>query len=364
MAKFAVGKNAYGICDRTGLRYKLNEMRVEWNGLKVGRDVWEPKHPQLEPRRKVVDAQALRNPRPDNAEGASTQLLPVNPFFVEPTGTYSLTTIRVYHPAHGKTTGDTVVFNNAVGLKDISATFINRSEGHVVTVVDADHYTFTDVSRVNAASVALGLAEAPFADPLYDQKLLAMFDTRNIDGRKIGDITNSGSVTSDDATIMSNYANGIEITAEQKTYIETVMFPYFVTFSETQPDYKLYWWDMARIANDVDRAISPSQVDARALWVVRPVPNSIEPTRVVGHIYFGGAPNGVSFADSGSWRRLETYAVPAYVIPSQNYLDEMYTYYTESLDYMTQNIATYGSFLYKQIPESVFGGGSRVTVGA
>lgn len=363
MSKFAVGKNAYGICDRTGLRYKLNEMRVEWNGLKVGRDVWEPKHPQLEPRRKVVDAQALRNPRPDNAEGASTQLLPVNPFFIEPSGAYSLTTIRVYHPAHGKTTGDTVVFNNAVGMSGISAAFINRSEGHVVTVVDGDHYTFTDVSRINASSVALGLTETPFATPLNDQKLLEMFDTRNIDGRKIGDITDSGSVTSEDATVMSNYANGIEITSAQKTYIETVMFPYFVTFSETQPDYKLYWWDMQRIANDVDRAQSFSQTDARALWLVT-VPNSIVPTRVVGHIYFGGAPQSVSFADVGSWRTLETFALPAYSIPSQNYLDEMYTFYTESLDYMTQNIESYGSFLHKQIPESVFGGGSRVTVGA
>ena len=364
MAKFAVGKHAYGICDRSGFRYKLNEMRKEWNGLLVGRDMWEAKHPQLEPRRKVSDAQALRQPRPDTVEGPSSQMLPVNPFFIEPSGIYSLTTIRVYHPAHGKTTGDTVVFNNAVGIGALSAAFINRSEGHVVTVVDEDHYTFTDFTRINASSVALGLAETPFATPLYDQKLLEMFDTRNIDGRKIGDITDSGSVTSEDATVMSNYANGIEITSAQKTYIETVMFPYFVTVSETQPDYKVYWWDMQRIADDVDLAAFPSLLpDAQALWLAT-VPNSIEPTRCVGHIYFGGDPSTVSFADVGAWRTVERFALPAFSIPSQNYLDEMYTWYTESLDYMTQNIELYGSFLYKQIPESVFGGGSRVTVGA
>ena len=64
MAKFAVGKNAYGISDRSGFRYKLNEMKREWNGLLVGKDEWEPKQPQLEPRRSITDPQALRNPRP------------------------------------------------------------------------------------------------------------------------------------------------------------------------------------------------------------------------------------------------------------------------------------------------------------
>lgn len=68
MPKFAVGQHAWGISDRSGFRYRLNEMRVEWNGLKVGPDEFEPKHPQLEPRRKVIDGQALRKPRPDVAE--------------------------------------------------------------------------------------------------------------------------------------------------------------------------------------------------------------------------------------------------------------------------------------------------------
>ena len=38
MGKFAVGKNAYGISDRSGFRYKLNEMKREWNGFLVGKD--------------------------------------------------------------------------------------------------------------------------------------------------------------------------------------------------------------------------------------------------------------------------------------------------------------------------------------
>ena len=65
MARFAVGKDAYGISDRSGFRYRLRNMRKEWNGLLVGEDEYEEKHPQLEPRRVVADLQALRDPRPD-----------------------------------------------------------------------------------------------------------------------------------------------------------------------------------------------------------------------------------------------------------------------------------------------------------
>ncbi len=65
MANYASGKDAYGVSDRSGFRYRLRDMKVEWNGLKVGYDEYESKHPQLDPRRKVIDPQALRDPRPD-----------------------------------------------------------------------------------------------------------------------------------------------------------------------------------------------------------------------------------------------------------------------------------------------------------
>lgn len=144
MAKFAVGKHAYGICDRSGFRYKLNEMRKEWNGSLVGRDMWEAKHPQLEPRRKVSDAQALRQPRPDTAEGASTQLLPANPF----NRTFAVTVLNnvwqyadVTHFGHGKSQGDYVFFSNAVGFANLTKETLNRSMGHLVLhVYDENTY--------------------------------------------------------------------------------------------------------------------------------------------------------------------------------------------------------------------------------
>ena len=65
---YASGKNAWGISDRSGRRYRLREMKVEWTGAKVGPDEFEPKHPQLYPPKAYPDPQALRNPRPDTKE--------------------------------------------------------------------------------------------------------------------------------------------------------------------------------------------------------------------------------------------------------------------------------------------------------
>ena len=64
MAKYASGKNAYAISDRSGFRYRYKDMRKEWNGALVGKDEYEPKQPQLGPFCKVSDPQALKDARP------------------------------------------------------------------------------------------------------------------------------------------------------------------------------------------------------------------------------------------------------------------------------------------------------------
>tara|TARA_R100001377_G_scaffold23417_2_gene12630 strand:- start:1554 stop:1880 length:327 start_codon:yes stop_codon:yes gene_type:complete len=64
MSKYAGGKNAYAISDRSGFRYDYRDMRKEWNGLFVGKDEFEAKQPQLGPFRTVSDPQALKNARP------------------------------------------------------------------------------------------------------------------------------------------------------------------------------------------------------------------------------------------------------------------------------------------------------------
>ena len=75
---FASGKYSYGICDITGFRYKLKDMRKTWDGLLVGPDQWSPKHPQLMPRRSTQDPQAVKDARPDKADDNSRFLVYTN----------------------------------------------------------------------------------------------------------------------------------------------------------------------------------------------------------------------------------------------------------------------------------------------
>jgi hypothetical protein len=64
---FASNKNAYGICDISDFRYRLRDMKKTWDGFLVGPDQWSPKEPQLMRKPTPVDPQALKDPRPDQA---------------------------------------------------------------------------------------------------------------------------------------------------------------------------------------------------------------------------------------------------------------------------------------------------------
>ena len=140
MSKFASNKNAYGICDISGFRYKLKEMRMTWDGLMVGPDQFDPKHPQLDRRPVVLDAQALKNARPDRTETAVPHLLKTDSF---KTGTAGTSAITVTEEAHGRSSSDTVRFYDVAGFDGITPTNVNRTAGYTITKVDADTYTFT-----------------------------------------------------------------------------------------------------------------------------------------------------------------------------------------------------------------------------
>lgn len=65
---YASGKHAYGICDLTGFRYKLKDMKKTWDGLLVGPDQFDAKHPQLMPRPAPKDPQSLKDARPQEKD--------------------------------------------------------------------------------------------------------------------------------------------------------------------------------------------------------------------------------------------------------------------------------------------------------
>jgi len=68
MARYSNKKSAYGICDISGFRYNLRDMKKTWRGTMVGPDMFEPKHPQLNPRPVPVEDQSLPDARPDTSD--------------------------------------------------------------------------------------------------------------------------------------------------------------------------------------------------------------------------------------------------------------------------------------------------------
>jgi hypothetical protein len=71
MAGYASGKFAIALCDQCGQRFKLNTLKKEWTGFKVCDECYEPKHPQLEPKRNINEPQALLEPRPEARMGVT-----------------------------------------------------------------------------------------------------------------------------------------------------------------------------------------------------------------------------------------------------------------------------------------------------
>ena len=63
MPKYASGKFAKRISDRSGMAFPYNEMVQEWNGSWVHISEFEPKQPQLEPLPIVTDPQSLQYAR-------------------------------------------------------------------------------------------------------------------------------------------------------------------------------------------------------------------------------------------------------------------------------------------------------------
>lgn len=140
MGRFASAKDTYGISDRSGFRYRLREMRKEWNGLLVGPDEYEEKHPQLDPPNVGPDPQAVQNARPDRTEPAVEVILGKDPFT---SGSADTATITVREPGHGRTTGNTVRFRKTVGFDGFTKTLLENSSGYEITVTTSDEYTVT-----------------------------------------------------------------------------------------------------------------------------------------------------------------------------------------------------------------------------
>ena len=147
MAKFASGKKAFAISDRSGQRYLYRLMRREWNGLLVGPDEYEPKHPQLRPIRISPDAEALRDPRPD-----TNNIIPVEVSFP----VFDLTTLRfIPNPSIVGKIGSVSVSTTSTGSVSVSPTGVSGT-GAIGSV------TLTTASTFDSTGVTLDSSNKTF----------------------------------------------------------------------------------------------------------------------------------------------------------------------------------------------------------
>ena len=155
MARYASGKRALAISDRSGMAFPYDEMVREWNGSLVHTSEYEPKQPQLQPKPVGSDAQALFNPRPQPASKASLILLGNNPFT---SVIYSGTTyVNVFSEDHQRAAGDIVRFRGQPEV--ITAGPGGDSDDTPNLQQFANIPTFDNVSDLNSANgftIALG----------------------------------------------------------------------------------------------------------------------------------------------------------------------------------------------------------------
>ena len=160
MAKYATGKYARAISDRSGMEFPYKEMVREWNGSFVHVSEFEPKQPQLEPKPMNGDSISLRNVRPDRTETAVPNILPLNAFTI----TNGSTTVSVNEPNHGRSSNDTVRFRNSTNVANLPAATINAAAGYTITKVNDNNYTFN--SGVTASVTLEGGGDIASAGPV------------------------------------------------------------------------------------------------------------------------------------------------------------------------------------------------------
>ena len=164
MPKYATGKYAKAISDRSGLEFPYREMVREWNGSIVHVSEFEPKQPQLEPKPSSADGIALRHVRTARTENAVAYFLPEDAFETYEAGSRI---INVTAPGHGLINGTTYRFrgspalvtggggtfqyNNPADFDGITGANIAKAAGYTITTgqYKNDARVTTDYSTAN-----------------------------------------------------------------------------------------------------------------------------------------------------------------------------------------------------------------------
>ena len=144
MARYAKGKHAVLISDRSGWKIKYKDARTEWTGARVSKEEWEAKQPQLDPQKylkRSAGGNVLYDPRPDNDS------VP--------------TTVRL-GPLHGKYSGQAATWQGQVQInlfEDAEGFELTASQG---TVVPTSVAVVSGIEATSAlGTTVISLTEVP-----------------------------------------------------------------------------------------------------------------------------------------------------------------------------------------------------------
>ena len=189
MARYAKGKRAVLIDDRSGFKIRYKDAREEWTGFKVDKSEFTPKHPQLEPQKYLRKGRGnvLFKPRPD-ADSVPTTI-PLGPLH----GRFSAQTTTLVGQPNINLTEET---NGLLAISRIGTPGIAL----LIPISGVSSSTAQGTLTISGAEQAEGL-EAVAQQGAVTKKLGI-----NITG--VGSTTAQGSVTLNSA----EDANGIEAT--------------------------------------------------------------------------------------------------------------------------------------------------------
>jgi len=152
MPKYATGKHAKAISDRSGMEFPYKEMVREWNGAFVHVSEFEPKQPQLEPKPLSADGISLRHVRTDRTEPITTVMIAENGFETYAAGSGI---INVYSPGHGLTNGTTYLFRGPPTLSPGTGTSTDPVFAYA-TIPNFDGITGAQIGQGSGYAITTG----------------------------------------------------------------------------------------------------------------------------------------------------------------------------------------------------------------
>ena len=228
MAKFAKGKYALAISDRSGLAYPWRQMVTEWNGAFVHYSEYEPKQPQLNPKPFVSDPQGLENARPARTEFGTVDFLPKNPF----TTAAASKQVTVSEPFSARVNEDIVRFQEvkspvggvAVSTLELTTTLSADITSSVTSIAVTDSSQFPSSGYFMIEKVQ---TSGPAGDSYYNNEVIQY--TGNVPNAFTGCTRGTNSpfrgVTFRNTTASEHLAGAIIVGGYSITMVQTTGIP-------------------------------------------------------------------------------------------------------------------------------------------